>query len=174
MQCFPTEAFFCVLGCMFVNLDASWKLKTLSLCKILMPNFKKLGFRPHKIDIFPGGGPLDPQVFCWTQVTTALGKSLKMTLKFKVLKAKINFHVVLNLVLFSKVRKYENKYWTKICDFTVLFNMQTRSVSFTTNNLLQTEAEELSGFTNQTYNPRPQAEGCMRGVQPDNSECGGL
>ena len=29
------------------------------------------------------------------------------------------FHTELNLVLFSKVRKYEIKYWTKICDFTV-------------------------------------------------------
>ena len=41
-------------------------------------------------------------------------------------------------------------------------------------NILQAEAEELSGFTNQAYNPRPQAEGYMRGVKPDNSECRGL
>ena len=42
-----------------------------------------------------------------------------MTVKFDGIKAKRNFHAVLNLVLFSKVRKYENKYRTKICDFTV-------------------------------------------------------
>ena len=42
-----------------------------------------------------------------------------MTLKFEGLKAKRNFHTDLNLVLFSKVRKYEIKYRTKICDFTV-------------------------------------------------------
>ena len=51
---------FCVLGRKFVNLDASWKLWTLSLCKTLMPNFKKLGFRPHKIEIFSQEGPPDP------------------------------------------------------------------------------------------------------------------
>ena len=38
------------------------------------------------------------------------------------------------------------------------------------NNILQAEAEKLSGFTPSTYNPRPQAEGCMRGVKPDNFE----
>ena len=32
---------------------------------------------------------------------------------------KINFHPVLNFTLLSKVRKYEIKYRTKICDFTV-------------------------------------------------------
>ena len=41
-------------------------------------------------------------------------------------------------------------------------------------NILQTEAEELSDFTNRAYNPRPQAEACMRGVKPDNSERRGL
>ena len=41
-------------------------------------------------------------------------------------------------------------------------------------NILQTEAEELSGFTNRAYNLRSQAEGYMRGVKPDNSECRGL
>ena len=58
------------------------KLKawTFSLCKNLMPNFKKLacmGFRPHKIENFPGGGPPDPRGVCWTQVRMALGKSLQ-------------------------------------------------------------------------------------------------
>ena len=38
-------------------------------------------------------------------------------------------------------------------------------------NILQTEAEELSGFPNRAHNPRPQAEGCTRGVKPDNSKC---
>ena len=42
-----------------------------------------------------------------------------MTLKFEGLKAKWNFRTVLNLALFSKVWKYERKYRTKICDFTV-------------------------------------------------------
>ena len=32
---------------------------------------------------------------------------------------KINFHPVLNFARFSNVRKYEIKYRTKICDFTV-------------------------------------------------------
>ena len=43
-----------------------------------MPNFKKLGFRPHKhkIENFSRGRAPGPQVSCWTQVTTALGKSL--------------------------------------------------------------------------------------------------
>ena len=41
-----------------------------------------------------------------------------MTLKFEGLKAERNFHAEINLVLSSKVRKYENKYRTKICDFT--------------------------------------------------------
>ena len=45
-----------------------------------------------------------------------------MTLKFEGIKAKWNFHTVLNLELFSKVRKYENKYRTKICDFTYTIN----------------------------------------------------
>ena len=30
------------------------------------------------------------------------------------------------------------------------------------NNRLYASVEEISGFTNQAYNPRPQAEGCMR------------
>ena len=38
---------------------------------------------------------------------------------FDGLKTKINFHPVLNFALFSQVRKYEIKYRTKICDFTV-------------------------------------------------------
>ena len=37
--------------------------------------------------------------------------------------------------------------------------------------ILQTKAEKFSGFTNRAYNSRPQAEGCMRGVKADNSEC---
>ena len=41
-------------------------------------------------------------------------------------------------------------------------------------NILQTEAEELSGFKNRACNPRPQASCCMRGVKPDNFECLGL
>ena len=40
--------------------------------------------------------------YCW-------GPQKKMTLKFEGLKTKRNFHTELNLVLFSKVRKYENK-----------------------------------------------------------------
>ena len=43
-----------------------------------------------------------------------------MTLKFNGFKAKINFHTILNFVLFQKYEMYENKYRTKICDFTVL------------------------------------------------------
>ena len=43
----------------------------------------------------------------------------KITLKFDGLKTKVNFHPVLNVALFSKVRKYEIKYRTEICDFTV-------------------------------------------------------
>ena len=43
----------------------------------------------------------------------------KITLKFDGLKTKINFHLVLNFALFSRVRMYEIKYRTKICDFTV-------------------------------------------------------
>ena len=41
-----------------------------------------------------------------------------MTLKIDGLKVKRNSHMALNLALFSKVRKYKNKYRTKICDFT--------------------------------------------------------
>ena len=48
-----------------------------------------------------------------------LRASKQMTVKFDGVKAKRIFHAVLNLVLFSKVRKYENKYRTKICNFTV-------------------------------------------------------
>ena len=43
-----------------------------------------------------------------------------MTLKFNDFKAKRNFHTILNFVLFQKYEMYENKYRTKICDFTVL------------------------------------------------------
>ena len=46
---------FCVLGRKFVNLDASWTLWTLSLCKNLMRNFKNLLFLPHKIENFSRG-----------------------------------------------------------------------------------------------------------------------
>ena len=42
-----------------------------------------------------------------------------MTLKFNAFKAKRNFHTILNFVLFQKYEMYENKYRTKICDFTV-------------------------------------------------------
>ena len=42
-----------------------------------------------------------------------------MTLKFNGFKAKRNFHTILNFVLFPKYEMYENKYRTKICDFTV-------------------------------------------------------
>ena len=42
-----------------------------------------------------------------------------MTLKFNGFKAKRNFHTILNFVLFQKYEMYENKYRTKICDFTV-------------------------------------------------------
>ena len=48
------------------------------------------------------------------------GPQNRITSKFKGLKANRTFHTVLNFVLFSKVRKYENKYRTKICDFAVL------------------------------------------------------
>ena len=48
------------------------------------------------------------------------GPQNKITLKFDGLETKINFHLVLIFALFSKVRKYEIKYRTKICDFTVL------------------------------------------------------
>ena len=47
------------------------------------------------------------------------GPQNKITLKFDGLKTKINFCPILNFALFSKVRKYEIKYRTKICDFTV-------------------------------------------------------
>ena len=42
-----------------------------------------------------------------------------MTLKFNGFKAKTNFHTILNFVLFQKYEMYENKYRTKLCDFTV-------------------------------------------------------
>ena len=42
-----------------------------------------------------------------------------MTLKFNGFKAKRNFHTILNFVLYQKYEMYENKYRTKICDFTV-------------------------------------------------------
>ena len=42
-----------------------------------------------------------------------------MTLKFNGFKAKRNFHTILIFVLFQKYEMYENKYRTKICDFTV-------------------------------------------------------
>ena len=42
-----------------------------------------------------------------------------MTLKFNGFKAKRNFHTILNFVLFQKYEMHENKYRTKICDFTV-------------------------------------------------------
>ena len=42
-----------------------------------------------------------------------------MTLKFNGFKAKRNFHTILNFVFFQKYEMYENKYCTKICDFTV-------------------------------------------------------
>ena len=44
-----------------------------------------------------------------------------MTLKFNGFKAKRNFHTILNFVLIQKYEMYENKYRTKICDFTVKF-----------------------------------------------------
>ena len=47
------------------------------------------------------------------------GSAKKMTLKFNGFKAKRNFHAILNFVLFQKYEMYENKYRTKICDFTV-------------------------------------------------------
>ena len=43
-----------------------------------------------------------------------------MTLKFNGFKEKRNFHSILNFVLFQKYKMYENKYRTKICDFTVV------------------------------------------------------
>ena len=39
------------------------------------------------------------------------------------------------------------------------------------NNIFQNKAEELSGFTNWAYNPRPHAEGCMRGVNQSAEVC---
>ena len=42
-----------------------------------------------------------------------------MTLKFNGFKAKRNFYTILNFVLYQKYEMYENKYRTKICDFTV-------------------------------------------------------
>ena len=54
-----------------------------------------------------------------------------------------------------------------------LMNISAVSI-FLARVVLQTKAEELSGFTNRAYNPRLQVEGCMRGVKPDNSECWGL
>ena len=42
------------------------------------------------------------------------------------------------------------------------------------NNLLQTKAEELLGFTNRAYNPRPQTKGCVGGLKPDNTKCRGV
>ena len=50
-----------------------------------------------------------------------------MTLKFNGFKAKRNFHMILNFVLFQKYEMYENKYRTKICDFTVI-DYQTLSL----------------------------------------------
>ena len=47
-----------------------------------------------------------------------------MTLKFNGFKAKRNFHTILNFVLFQKYEMYENKYRTKICDFTVTLQSQ--------------------------------------------------
>ena len=47
------------------------------------------------------------------------GPQNKITFKFDGLKTKINFRPVLNFALFSKIRKYEIKYRTKICDFTI-------------------------------------------------------
>ena len=41
--------------------------------------------------------------------------------EFNGFKAKRNFHTILNFVLFQKYEMYENKYRTKICDFTVCF-----------------------------------------------------
>ena len=46
------------------------------------------------------------------------GPQNKITVRFEGLKAKRKCHT-LNLAHFSKVRKYENKYRMKICDFTV-------------------------------------------------------
>ena len=48
--------------------------------------------------------------------------------------------------------------------------LQWQNALARSHNILQAEAEKLSGFTPSTYNPRPQAEGCMRGVKPDNFE----
>ena len=45
-----------------------------------------------------------------------------MALKFNGFKAKRNFHTILNFVLFQKYEMYENKYRTKICDFTVILS----------------------------------------------------
>ena len=58
-------------------------------------------------------------------------------LKTEDLKAKTNFHTVLNLELFSKVRKYENKYHTKICDLTVIKKKNGWQVDFIHFSMLQ-------------------------------------
>ena len=47
-----------------------------------------------------------------------------MTWKFNGFKAKRNFHTILNFVPFQKYEMYENKYRTKICDFTVFFDLR--------------------------------------------------
>ena len=50
-----------------------------------------------------------------------------MALKSEGLEGRRNFHMVINLVLFSKLRTYEIKYRAKICDFTVICELTAGS-----------------------------------------------
>ena len=64
-------------------------------------------------------------------------------------------------------RELKTSSWPK---YVLKWALGNRNLHKKFNNILQAEAEKLSGFTPSTIQPRPQAEGCMRGVKPDNFE----
>ena len=59
-----------------------------------------------------------------------LSRALKQNyIEIRWAQDKIIFHPVLNFTLLSKIRKYDIKYRTKICDFTVSSNKTLRALS---------------------------------------------
>ena len=56
---FPTEGFLRP-GTQVRQFGRKLKALDAFFCKKLMPNFKKLGFRPHKIEIFSQGRATGP------------------------------------------------------------------------------------------------------------------
>ena len=114
-NCLGPEILWCINNC---------KKKKGTLCEcmakpcmrvIFWKNYCKVtNFRPVPIFVL-----LTWNWFVRTNFRTFEVLKNKITLKFEGLKTKVIFHTILNFALFSKVRKYEIKYRTKICDFTV-------------------------------------------------------